>query len=58
MDIPANWEKMKNDEDLKRIQLNANDQEYKDVEKAVLSTAQTTLNQIVKVRKNKLHFVS
>ena len=56
MDIPANWEKMKNEEDLKRIPLNANDQEYKDVEKAARSTAQATLNQIVKIERiqNKL----
>ena len=53
MDIPANWETMKDDEVLKIVQLNASDQEYKDVEKAVRSTAQTSLNQIVKVRKRK-----
>jgi len=54
MEIPSHWEKMKNDEDLTRIPLNANDQEYKDVEKAVRATAQTTVNQIVKVGKNTL----
>ena len=42
---------MWNDEDLKRIPLSANDQEYKDVERAIRFTAQTTVNQIVKVGK-------
>lgn len=43
---------MTRDEEFKAIQLSVNDQEYKDVAKAVLSTAQTTVNEIVKVRKN------
>lgn len=58
MNIPANWEAMEDDEVWKRFQLNASDQECKDVEKAVRSTAQTTVNQIVKVRNiNEFDFI-
>lgn len=53
MDVPASWDTMKNDGECKRIQLNASDQEYNDAEKAILSTVQSTVNQIVNIRKQK-----
>lgn len=53
MDVPANWETMENDGECKRIQLNANDQEYNDAEKAILLTVQKTFNQTVNVRKQR-----
>lgn len=57
MDVPAIWETMRNDEEFKTIQLSASDQEYKDVENAVLSTAKTCVNEIVKVDE-KPYFIS
>lgn len=41
---------MNNDEDFKSVQLKTSEPEYKNVAKAVFSTAQTTVNQIFKVR--------
>lgn len=58
VDIPANWKIMNNDEVFERIQLTVSDQECKDIEKAVLSTADTTCNQIVKVARNLLPLVN
>lgn len=51
------WETVTDDEDFKTIQLSASGQEYQDIAKVVLSTAQTTVNQIVEVRKN-MHLIN
>lgn len=48
---------MTNDEEFKTIQLSANTQEYQDIAMAVMSTAEKTVVQIVKVRKN-VHLIS
>lgn len=47
---PDNWQWMNNDEDVKIVQLETIGWKYTSVAKEVFSTAETTVNQIVKVR--------
>lgn len=48
-DIPGSWETMKDDEIYKSIPLNSNDDEYKNVARAVMATSQNCFITIVKV---------
>ena len=48
---------MTDDEEFKIIQLSASTREYQDIAMAVMSTAEKTVVEIVKVRKN-VHLIS
>lgn len=49
--VPVKWETMASNDVFKKIPLKERDQEYKDVARAIFSTAQSTVKRLVMVRR-------